>query len=149
MEEHSPETTSFSFSSDVTKNKELVSIILKWPTVHPIQTNHLFPVQIYLQALRRFFPLFILFFSLLSLPIEPTGQWGQSENQTNNTLQPLWIFKGQRLPRSFLFASVMNKWLLDNTDIHRCALAFPPAPNFWFLFPFCRKCKQKKNKVFY
>ena len=95
------------------------------------------------------FSLFILFFSLLSLPIEPTGQWGQSENQTNNTLQPLWIFQGQRLPRSFLFASVMNKWLLDNTDIHRCALAFPPAPNFWFLFPFCRKCKQKKNKVFY
>lgn len=95
------------------------------------------------------FPLFILFFSLLSLPTEPTGQWDQSENQTDNMLQPLWIFQGQRLPRFFLFASVTNKWLLDNTDIHRCALAFPTAPNFWFLFPFCRKCKQKKNKVFY
>lgn len=100
------------------------------------------------------FPFFILFFSLLSLPTEPTGQWGQSENHTDNMLQPLWIFQGQRLPSSFLFASVTNKQLPDNTDIHKRAFAhgnrfvFFFFSNLWFLFPFCRKCKQKKNKVF-
>ena len=56
VEEHSPETTFFSFSSDVTKNNKSVSIILEWPTLHLIQTTHLFPVWIYLQAFRGFFP---------------------------------------------------------------------------------------------
>ena len=58
-------------------------------------------------------------------------------------LQPLWIFQGQRLPSSFLFASVTNKQLLDNIDIHRRAFAhgnrffvfcFFPICGFFFLF---------------
>ena len=84
------------------------------------------------------FSLFILFFSLLSLPTEPTGQWGQSENQTDNMLQPLWIFQGQRHPSSFLFASVTNKQLPDNTDIHRRAFAHGNRCFlFFFFFPIC------------
>jgi hypothetical protein len=42
-----------------------------------------------------------------------------------------------------------------NADTHTCAFAhgnrfFYFFSNLWFLFffPFCRKCKQKKNKVF-
>lgn len=105
--------------------------------------------------LESFFPLFILFFSLPCLLIEPIGQWSQSENQTNSMPWPLWIFQGRRLPSSFLFASVTNKRSFYNTDIHRRALEhgnrffffFFLFPICGFFFPFCRKCKQKKNKV--
>lgn len=44
VEEHSPETLSFSFSTDVIKKNQSVSIILELPTLHPIQTIHLFPL---------------------------------------------------------------------------------------------------------
>lgn len=76
VEEHSPETPSFSFSSDVTKNSESVSIILECPTLHPIQTHS--PVScLNLQALWSFFPPFhFIFLPTLSphwanRPMEP------------------------------------------------------------------------------
>lgn len=98
------------------------------------------------------FPLFILFFSLLSLPTEPTGQWDQSENQTDNMLQPLWIFQGQRLPAlSCLHLLRTSSYLITQTYIGvplHTETGFFFFSNLWFLFPFCRKCKQKKNKVF-
>ena len=101
------------------------------------------------------FSLFILFFSLLSLPTEPTGQWGQSENQTDNMLQPLWIFQGQRRPSSFLFASVTNKQLPDNTDIHRRAFAHGNRCFLFFFFfqfvvsfSFLQKMQTKEKQGF-
>ena len=103
---------------------------------HTASNSNHSPVSCLIASFPEIFPLFILFFSLLSLPTEPTGQWDQSENQTDSMLQPLWIFQGQRLPSSFLFASVTNKQLPDNTDIHRRAFAHGNR-FFFFFFPIC------------
>lgn len=80
------------------------------------------------------FPLFILFFSLLSLPTEPTGQWDQSENQTDNMLQPLWIFQGQRLPAlSCLHLLRTSSYLITQTYI---GVPLHTETGFFFFFQF-------------
>ena len=118
VEEHSPETTSFSFSSDVTKNKELVSIILKWPTVHPIQTNHLFPVQIYLQALRRFFP-FSFYFSPYSLsPLSQQANGANQKTKPTTRSSPCGFSRGKDFPGlSCLHLLRTSSYLITQTYI--------------------------------
>ena len=120
---------------------------------HTASNSNHSPVSCLIASFPEIFPLFILFFSLLSLPTEPTGQWDQSENQTDSMLQPLWIFQGQRLPSSFLFASVTNKQLPDNTDIHRRAFAHGNRFVFFFFqfvvsFSFLQKMQTKEKQGF-
>lgn len=145
------------FLQILSKSNSSVSIILERPTLHPIQTTHLFPVLI----CKLFRDYLFFFFHLRPLPLF-SSQWPKQKARPTSIFQPLETSQGQNLSQFFFLVCICHEQARSfyNADTHTCAFAhgnrffylcFFFLSNLWFLFfffPFCRKCKQKKNKVF-
>lgn len=158
MAEHSPEILAFSFSSDLINNNSSVSIIPEWPTLHPIQTTHLFPVLICKLFRDYFFKKFSFhlspphpfLFSLSQAVSRPSRKPGQQ------FVPAPWGLPGPKLSPIlfFLFASVTNKHSHFITQTHRrvrlhtetgFSIIFFPICGFFFSFLQKMQTKEKQG----
>ena len=150
VEEHSPETPSFSFSSDVTKNNESVSIILEWPTLRPIQTTHLFPVWIYKPS-GDFFP-FSFYFSPYSLsPLSQQANGANQKTRLTTCSSPCGFSRGKDFPvLSCLHLLRTSSYLITQTYI---GVPLHTETGFFFFqfvvsFSFLQKMQTKEKQGF-
>lgn len=121
-----------SFLQILSKNTSSVSIILDRPTLHPIQTTHLFPVLI-CKLFRDFF-----FFHLRSsLPLFSSQRAKQRARPTAYS-SPLRPPRAKNLSQFFFLVCICHEQAQSfyNADTHTCAFAHGNR-FFYFFFPIC------------
>lgn len=103
-----------------------------------------------------FFPLSFYFSPCPFSPLSPWANWASQNTKPTTLSSPLGFSGGKDFLVLLSCLHLLRTSTVILEDRHTCVCSctqkqvflFFFFPNLWFLFPFCRKCKQKRNKVF-